>query len=249
MEKLVRDISVRYESRYFKYLDTSLHLHHLVDLGTRLMIAKLWRMVYDQSRNIPAPLGGEEIKKRLLVCNTEVVDMARQLPERSARFGWFFCRYMLWHAIVFLFVELYNRNEGTGIDRAWTALEAVFEDYKDENGIIHLSGVKIKKSMLWQPLQKNFKQAQDLHREATSRTQVDELCVAYTRDLGDNITHVPIQASENSSMWDHPFLGAVPDVGVEMNWVDWNSIGRAFKMIFSSDKSPAVKYPLKSCFI
>ncbi|KIM96689.1 hypothetical protein OIDMADRAFT_32616 [Oidiodendron maius Zn] len=121
MEKLVRDINIRYESTNFKYLDTSLHLHHLVDLGTRLMIAKLWRTVYNHSRSIRAPLGGEEVNERLLECNTEVVDMARQLPERSAKFGWFFCKYMLWHAIVFLFVELYNGNEGTAIDRAWSS--------------------------------------------------------------------------------------------------------------------------------
>ncbi|KAF4632820.1 hypothetical protein G7Y89_g5305 [Cudoniella acicularis] len=232
-ETLIRELTGRYESTYLKCLDTSLHLHRLVYLGTRLIIAKLWRILYDPlQRNDPAVLDGEEIKERLLLYNTEVVEITHQLPDKSSKFGWFFlCKYTRWHAMAYLLIELCSHTEGPGVDRAWAALNAVFGGSGDENKSTRTDGVQeIEKSMLWQPLQKLLKRACHVREQAALKAQSEESINALTHDSGyDSYDTNSIPTEDIIQTWDEkssgdPFLGSMPDLGSEMNWEKWDDL-------------------------
>jgi hypothetical protein len=95
MEVLVREKTQLFEGTYVKFFDTSLHLHGIMYLGMRLIISKLWRMVYDPfQRNDPTLVKEKEIREWLLSSNIEILEITHQLPDRSSKFGWFFrCKY------------------------------------------------------------------------------------------------------------------------------------------------------------
>lgn len=84
METLVGEQQRRYESSYLPILDTSLHTHHVIYLGTWTAIAKLWKLVYDPlARNGSALLDDDEIKDRLILHNKEIVEIMAQLSGKS----------------------------------------------------------------------------------------------------------------------------------------------------------------------
>ncbi|KAF2724078.1 hypothetical protein K431DRAFT_263250 [Polychaeton citri CBS 116435] len=129
LETLVRELVSRYETVYLKYLDQSLQLHRLCYFAIRLIIAKLWKLVYDEYRRSGTASGWEGIEDIFLLCNSQVLEFAHQLPDRSTPYGWYFrCKYSQWHAMAYLLIELCHRTHGAVVERAWSVLDAVFSD-------------------------------------------------------------------------------------------------------------------------
>lgn len=228
VETLVRERTRRFEDTYLKYLDASSSLHHFCYLGTRLIIAKLWKMIYDlfQQHNLTE---GQEIEDWLLWYHTEVLEITHQLPDKSAQFGWFFiCKYTQWHAMAYLLIELCQQTTGPVVDRAWAVLDAIFGDFKDGNESTLPAGINVDRRTLWETLQKLFKRARHVRKQSAGQAllQVPELSDASTPNIPNETNHVRNKESLQTSTGDKallgdPFLGS-PDFGEEMDWEDWN---------------------------
>ncbi|PSN67375.1 hypothetical protein BS50DRAFT_449464, partial [Corynespora cassiicola Philippines] len=123
-EQIVHSQLHRFESIYLKYFEGDNELHRLYYLGTRLMMNRLQQIVHgsavDESQT-------EESQTRQIIYNTDVLEMAYQLPSRYRQYGWFFrCKDTQWHAVAYLLLQLCERTKGPAVDRAWEVVDAAF---------------------------------------------------------------------------------------------------------------------------
>ncbi|KAH8593233.1 fungal-specific transcription factor domain-containing protein [Bisporella sp. PMI_857] len=232
MERLIQEKTYRFETVYLKGLDSSLHLHQMIALGARLILLKLWRVINDlHLQNNPPPSEREEIKKRLRLYNTQVLEIANEMPDKSAKFGWFFqCKYYQWHAITYLLIELSNQLEGPEADRAWKSIDALFSDSGDAKGTLYLSGIQeMEKSTLWARLQKLLKRARQVRLGIVSQYQPKDLVIGFSSFTdhssmpSNGSNKESIQAAQDTSLLGDPFLGTVEDFSEEMNWESWTT--------------------------
>lgn len=224
MEVLVQEKTQLFEGTYVKFFDTSLHLHGIMYLGMRLIISKLWRMVYDPfQRNDPTLVKEKEIREWLLLSNIEILEIRHQLPDRSSKFGWFFrCKYTQWHAIAYVLNELCNQTQGPTVDRAWASIDAVFGNSNDGNESMRFAGLAVSQE-IWQQVEKLLKRAQHVRQQAILQAQA-------SHDSNET-TSIPhhIQRSDENSLLADPFLESVPDMAKEMNWENWDTLVQSFQ--------------------
>ncbi|KAF2494417.1 hypothetical protein BU16DRAFT_487525, partial [Lophium mytilinum] len=123
-ERLVQDQLQRYEDTYLKYYDGHLELHRLYYLGTRLIMARIWRMMHDATHD---GSDDETLQEPLILWNADVLEIAHQLPCKYRQHGWFFrCKYTQWHAAAYLLIQMCKHTLGPAVDRAWEVLDVAF---------------------------------------------------------------------------------------------------------------------------
>ena len=138
------------EEKYLQYCDMSVPLYWVTATVARLIMSKMWLIVHhpfrraDAGANLP-----QETKDRLFVTCVEVLEFSRllQTEQSTIKWGWLFRTYVQWHSVAYILSELCIRTKGETVDRAWTAIDAVFADW---GGVI----VASKRGMLWKPLRK-----------------------------------------------------------------------------------------------
>jgi hypothetical protein len=222
-EKIIRYQLQRFEEVYMKYFDWQCDAHRLYRLGTRLMMSRLWMMMYD------AALCGSEkerIEESLILCNADVLEVARQLPHKYQKHGWFFrCGYTQWHAVSYLLIQLCKRqyaNE-SAVERAWQVIEAAFADWR-ESGVMeakndhpNIGNATIKR--LWRPLVRLLEQARmsrnsELGLGSPSANAPSTLNTEITPESDQ---FVPFQ----DTLIGDPFFGST-GLSMEMSWDDLN---------------------------
>ena len=186
---LARQQISRYENVYMKFISGTERLQQLWNIGTRLLIAKLWKIALVGSES--GSSDREELSERLLSYNTDVLETAHQLPDRLHPYGWSFrCKYTRWHAMAHLLVELTKKTEGPVVHRAWEVLEKVFSDLgEDGRGGLGKPNAEVNcKTRLWPPLLRLLKRAR------AARDQARQL-----RDAANTETPISLQATPESA--------------------------------------------------
>lgn len=149
-ERSIEDCHKRLEERYLKYCDMTVPLFWVTATVARLVMAKMWLVLYHPFQRpgsrVELP---QHTKDRLFITSIEVIEYARLLEtERSTtKWGWMFRTYTQWHSMGYLLAELCNRTKGEVVDRAWNAVNGVFDDWGEQDP-------SSKKGMLWGPLRK-----------------------------------------------------------------------------------------------
>ena len=89
----------------------------------------------------------EQCRERLFTTSVEVIEFSHLLEqsENTAKWGWLFRTYMQWHAVALILSELCTRPPGPGYERAWRAVESVYDAKV-------LSNPRNQKGMLWRPM-------------------------------------------------------------------------------------------------
>jgi hypothetical protein len=225
-EKIVRNQLQRYEDTYLKYFDGKSGIHRFYYLGTRLMMARLWKMMYDASE----PESEEEgLQEPLILYNADVLEIAHQLPCNYRQHGWFFrCSYTQWHAVAYLLIQMCKHTQGPSVDRAWKVLDAAFADW-EEGGITPSPdnskrlGKKTVKT-LWQPLLRLLDRARDVRKQALqSRDGSISTDTPSTISTGYDTSNTtaedlqqPVQLQDG--LINDPFFGSTEDLNMEMSW-------------------------------
>lgn len=149
-EKWINDCHERLEHRYLKHCDMTVPLYWVTATVARLMLSKMWLMVYHpfQRLNGGADLP-QETKDRLFGTSLESVEYSVLLEteSRTSKWSWLFRTYVQWHAMAFLLSELCIRTQGEEVERAWRAVNTTFSRWGEVAG-------DSKKSHLWKPLRK-----------------------------------------------------------------------------------------------
>ncbi|KAF2465369.1 uncharacterized protein BDR25DRAFT_346238 [Lindgomyces ingoldianus] len=154
-EKWISECHQRLEDKYLKDCDMSVPLYWVTATVSRLVMSKMWLIVYHphQRRDGGASLP-QETKDKLFITSLENIEYSILLETeaRTMKWGWLFRTYVQWHAIAFLLSELCVRTKGEAVERAWRALEATAGRWwfplRDSNSR------KGKQGCLWKPLRK-----------------------------------------------------------------------------------------------
>lgn len=149
-ERIIESCHKHLEEKYLQYCDMSVPLYWVTANVARLIMAKMWLVVHhpfkreDGGANLP-----QETKDRLFATSVEVVEFSRLLETETStiKWGWLFRTYVQWHAVAYILSELCTRTRGEMVDRAWAAIDSVFNEWGD---VILAS----KKGMLWRPMRK-----------------------------------------------------------------------------------------------
>lgn len=154
-EKWISDCHQRLEDKYLKDGDMSIPLFWVTATISRLVMSKMWLVVYHphQRRDGGASLP-QETKDKLFITSLENIEYSVLLETeaRTMKWGWLFRTYVQWHAIAFLLSELCVRTKGEAVERAWRALEATAGRWWFQLG--DPSGRKGRTGCLWKPLRK-----------------------------------------------------------------------------------------------
>ncbi|KAI9730697.1 MAG: hypothetical protein M1834_005666 [Cirrosporium novae-zelandiae] len=154
-EALIEACHNRIEEKYLKNADTSIPLIWVTVTVSRLVIAKMWMFVHHPFIGPNGASGlDQETTDRLFATAIEVMEFSVLLEtdRNTEKWGWLFRSYMQWHAVAFVLSELCTRTAGEQVDRAWTAVETLFHEVRED-------AVDKVKGTLWRPLLKLWKRA------------------------------------------------------------------------------------------
>lgn len=172
-EEWISECHARIEERYLKHCDMSVPLYWVIATVARLIMSKMWLMIYhpfqrqDGGNSLP-----QETKDKLFLTSLENIEYSLLLEneERTKKWGWLFQTYVQWHAIAFLLNELCIRTQGEYVERAWRAVEIV----TNRRWGAEYANNRLK-SHLWRPLRRLMNKAKaartkELEKEAVQQT-------------------------------------------------------------------------------
>ncbi|KAL8966332.1 MAG: hypothetical protein Q9197_006046 [Variospora fuerteventurae] len=131
-EQLVMKCHERLEAKYLRYCDPKIPLSWATSIVTHMIMARMWLIVQQPLQRQEgglAPQNGDH--EKILLTATEVIEYAHVLEtERCAeRWRWFFSTWHQWYALALALVELCHLTQGPTTDRAWNAVNSVFDSW------------------------------------------------------------------------------------------------------------------------
>jgi hypothetical protein len=126
-ERWITECNRKMEEKYLKDCDMTNPLCWVTATISRLIMSKMWLIVYHPHQRKDGGASLPQITKdRLFITSLENVEYSLLLETeaRTMKWSWLFRTYVQWHAIAFLLSELCVRTKGAAVERAWRALEA-----------------------------------------------------------------------------------------------------------------------------
>lgn len=148
-EKLIDECHRKLEEKYLQHCDMNMPIYWVAATVARLILAKMWLSAH-HPRVYSVVDGGSalapEIRDRVFITSVEVLEFSHLLEknENTAKWGWLFKTYMQWQSVAFALSEICSRPPGPDVDRAWRAIESVYDE--------RMMNSKYQKGMLWKPL-------------------------------------------------------------------------------------------------
>jgi hypothetical protein len=175
-EKWIAECHKKIEEKYLTHCDMSKPLNWVVATVARLMMSKMWLMVYHpfQRQNRGTTLS-KETREKLFITSIENMEYSLMLETeaRTMKWNWLFRTYVQWHALAFTLSELCHRTTGEMVERAWTAVEKTrdarwgSEVPEDTNS-----------SQLWRPLKRIYRKAREVHQRGQQDTMPKQVRAA-----------------------------------------------------------------------
>ncbi len=169
-EKWIAGCQERLEERYLRHCDMTVPLDWVIATIARLIMAKLWLMLYHPFQRMNGGAGlSQEVRDKLFVTSLESIEYSLLLERehRTAKWGWLFRTYVQWHAFAFLLSELCVRTQGVAVDRAWRAVEAEQQAHRRREDPV----ANGKDGQLWKPLGKLMAKAKTARATALAERQ------------------------------------------------------------------------------
>ncbi|KAK5165795.1 uncharacterized protein LTR77_008718 [Saxophila tyrrhenica] len=219
-ETWITECHNRLEERYLKHCDMSVPLFWVTATVARLMMSKMWLMVYhpfqrqDGGASLP-----DETKEKLFITSLENIEYSILLETeaRTMKWGWLFKTYMQWHALAFILSELCQRTTGDLVDRAWRAVEKSKDGrwgvrFTDDSRADHL----------WRPLRKLYRKAKDARARGIQEEALTKPQLTPQRTYSPNanpmfehperprMTRAPLSQAQAQRFASGPTFGEVP---------------------------------------
>ena len=222
-EKWITECHQRLEERYLKHCDMSVPLFWVTATVSRLMMSKMWLMVYhpfqrqDGGATLPS-----ETKDKLFITSLENIEYALLLETeaRTMKWGWLFRTYMQWHALAFMLSELCHRTSGDLVERAWVAVEKT-RDGRWGSPILEDS----RAGHLWRPLKKLYRKAREARQQglqeehmakrgaitdAPSRRYSPNTHPMFRQPQTPHVTRAPLSLAQAQRFMEGPTYGQMP---------------------------------------
>ncbi|KAK5134016.1 hypothetical protein LTR08_007021 [Meristemomyces frigidus] len=221
-EKWITECHQRLEERYLKHCDMSVPLFWVTATVARLMMSKMWLMVYhpfqrhDGGVSLPS-----ETKDKLFITSLENIEYSTLLEteSRTMKWGWLFRTYMQWHALAFMLSELCHRTSGDLVERAWVAVEKTRDGRWGVPSLIE----DTQAGHLWRPLKKIYRKAKEarlrgLHEEQRAKQVEDPPSRKYSPNANPmfghprwpQITRAPLSNAQLQRFTQGPTFGQMP---------------------------------------
>lgn len=194
-EKMIDDCHRKLEEKYLRHCDMSTPIYWVTATVSRLILAKMWLTLHHPRSFNPnlEPHLPPETRDRLFVTSVEVIEFSHLLEsnENTSKWGWLFQTYMQWQSVAFALSELCVRPPGPDTERAWQAIESVYDENRGKRS--H----RMQRGMLWKPLRQLMAKAKakrteqqvqaagardTLFTDLTSATRIE----TWMRDYPDN---------------------------------------------------------------
>ncbi|KAL8943689.1 MAG: hypothetical protein Q9216_000888 [Gyalolechia sp. 2 TL-2023] len=147
-ERLVIECHTRLESKYLRFCDPSMPLSWATSVVARMIMARMWLVVHKPLQRQEGELSPPNAdRQKLLLTATEVIEYAHILEtEKCAeKWRWFFSTWHQWYALALALAELCHQTQGPAVDRAWNAVDSVFEAWSERVADSRTGG-------LWRPI-------------------------------------------------------------------------------------------------
>lgn len=199
-ERLVMECHERLESRYLRFCDPSMPLSWATGVVARMIMARMWLVVHKPLQRQEAELSPPSAdREKLLLTATEVIEYAYILEtEKCAeKWRWFFSTWHQWYALALALAELCHQTQGPAVDRAWNAVDNVFDSWAERVADSRTGG-------LWRPikiLRNKARNARDGKNMGDTEMAEDPLA-----DFEGNMASQPAAPS-----FGDPLLTSMPD--------------------------------------
>ncbi|KAH7357961.1 hypothetical protein B0T11DRAFT_98219 [Plectosphaerella cucumerina] len=119
------------EKTYLTDLDTSQPFAYIVATYARLIVSKMWLVIYAPStKRHEATEINSDISAKLFMSSVEAIEEGNRLhgDPHVGPYAWYLERDVQWHSMIVLLSELCRNSSGNLVDRAWTAIEVLVRD-------------------------------------------------------------------------------------------------------------------------
>lgn len=149
-ERLVTECHQRLEQNYLQYCDIAIPFSWATVIVTRMIMARMWLVVHKPLQRQGGGVSPPPVdKEKILLTATEVIEYAHLLETEASAFKWrwFFGTWHQWYALALALAELCVQTEGPAVDRAWRAVDSVFDPWAEKVA-------DSRTGMLWRPITK-----------------------------------------------------------------------------------------------
>ncbi|KAF2237244.1 hypothetical protein EV356DRAFT_511953 [Viridothelium virens] len=211
-KRWVTECHQRLEERYLKYCDMSVPLYWVTATTCRLIMAKMWLMIYhpfqrkDGGRSLPP-----DVKDKLFLTSLENIEymLLLETEAQTMKWGWLIKTYVQWHALAFLLTELCVRTKGPMVDRAWAAVERTMK------GQVLVQGDE-KRGHLWKPLRKLWAKAKSVRTRELEQEHIALQRAKATLFDDNNVANIQASLVDQSVRLDPQIFTSDPGNGA--NW-------------------------------
>lgn len=219
-EKWIAECHQKIEERYLKHCDMTVPLYWVTATVARLMMSKMWLMVYHpfQRQDGGATLSNET-KDKLFITSLENMEYSLLLETeaRTMKWGWLFRTYVQWHALAFMLSELCYRTTGDMVERAWAAVEKTRDG---RWGIVITEDTN--SGHLWRPLRKLYRKAKEARQRGLQeeqrmagqnrvvRTYSPNANPMFGHPARPRMTRAPLSQAQLQRFTDGPLFGQAP---------------------------------------
>lgn len=220
--EMVQATEKLWHERYIDQCDITKPVDWVSATWAKMMLAKMWLAVsnpllfQDGTRNA-IPVSSRRLAFDKAIVVLELANLLETSP-RAARWQWLFLTHTQWHAVVFVLAYLCQRPKDELSDRAWKAIDNVYDRWSSEG--------QEKRGMLWKPVWRLLDKARIARKEAILQhtgvvsTSAEQLAATQTNP-----------ASQHSD----------PTLAVESltPWSDWTALVDDMQLDFGQVQSPS----------
>ena len=219
--EMVQATEKHWHERYIDQCDITKPVDWVSATWAKMMLAKMWLAVsnpllfQDGTRNA-IPVSSRRLAFDKAIVVLELANLLETSP-RAARWQWLFLTHTQWHAVVFVLAYLCQRPKDDFSDRAWKAIDNVYDRWSSEG--------QEKRGMLWKPVWRLLDKARDARKEAIAQKIST---IAGQEGAGLQLS----SASQESSD---------PTLAVESltPWSDWTALVDDMQLDFGQVQSPS----------
>ncbi|KAL8674866.1 MAG: hypothetical protein Q9168_000752 [Polycauliona sp. 1 TL-2023] len=149
-DRLVNECHERLENKYLQYCNTAVPLSWATSMVTRMIMARMWLIAHKPLQRQEGEMSPRNPdRERVLSTATEVIEYAHILETEpcAEKWRWFFGTWHQWYALAMALAELCNQPHGPIADRAWQAVDRVFDPWAEKVADAQNGG-------LWRPIKK-----------------------------------------------------------------------------------------------
>lgn len=223
--EMVRETELYWHERYIDRCDITKPIDWVSATWAKMMLAKMWLAVsnpllFEGGTRNAIPLSSRRIAFEKAIIVLELANLLETSP-RAARWQWLFLTHTQWHAVVFVLAYLCQRPTDQLSDRAWKAIDNVYDRWCNEG--------HEKRGMLWRPVRRLLEKARNARKDALSQPNLRSMAGDGTINAVLNDDSAGVTQRQDPTLTGEPMT----------TWSDWAALVDDMQLDFGQVQSPS----------